>query len=70
MLRTYHVPDVSCEHCVASINRELGQIEGVKKIDVDLQTKRVQVEVDESVSEEQIIAGLYEAGFDVAESQS
>ncbi|HLT20002.1 MAG TPA: heavy-metal-associated domain-containing protein [Thermomicrobiales bacterium] len=70
MLKTYHVPDIHCDHCVASINRELGEIEGVGKIDVDLEAKLVQVEVDESVSEEQIIAGLYEAGFDVAEPQS
>jgi copper ion binding protein len=66
MVKTYSVPEVHCDHCVAAINRELGQIEGVERIVVDLEAKTVEVEMDESVSEEQIIEGLYEAGFDVA----
>jgi copper ion binding protein len=68
VIRTYNVPDVSCDHCVAAINRELSQIDGVSKIDVDLEAKRVKIEADESVSDERIIEGIYEAGFDVAAS--
>jgi copper chaperone len=60
------VPEVHCDHCVASINRELGRIEGVGQIQVDLEAKTVTVKMDEKVSDEQIVEGLYEAGFDVA----
>lgn len=63
--RTYKVPEVHCEHCVAAINRELGQIEGIGRIDVDLEQKTVTVEVKEDVPDARIAEGLYEAGFDV-----
>ncbi len=63
--RIYNVPEVHCEHCVAAINRELGAIDGVRDIEVDLKAKTVTVEVPEKVSDERIAEGLYEAGFDV-----
>lgn len=66
--RTYNVPEVHCDHCIAAINRELGQIDGVEDIQVDLETKIVTLQASDSVSEERIVEGLYEAGFDVAPS--
>lgn len=63
---TYKVPDVSCEHCVAAINQEVGGLDGVEKVDIDLEAKTVTVRHNESVSDEQIVAGLDEAGFDIA----
>lgn len=64
--KTYKVPDVSCEHCVAAVNKELRQIEGVHDVIVDLNDKTVTVRMDDSVTDEQIIEGLDEAGYDVA----
>lgn len=64
--KTYLVPDVHCDHCVAAINRELRAIDGVADVDVDLESKTVRVKMQETVSDDQIIAGLDEAGFDVA----
>ena len=65
MKRTYSVPEVHCDHCVTAIDRELGQIAGVEEIDVDLVAKTVTVEMNETVTDEQIAEGLYEAGFDL-----
>lgn len=64
--KTYNVPDVSCEHCVAAVNQELRQIDGVANVDVDLDAKTVTVEMSDQVTDEQVIAGLDEAGYDVA----
>lgn len=64
--KTYNVPDVSCEHCVAAVNRELRKIEGISDVDVDLDTKTVTVAMSDQVTDEQVIAGLDEAGYDVA----
>jgi len=64
--RIYSVPEVHCDHCIAAINRELGQIDGVEDIQVDLESKTVTVEAQDAVSDERIAEGLYEAGFDVA----
>ena len=66
--RIYNVPEIHCDHCVAAINRELGQIDGVSDIQVDLKTKTVSVELAPDVSDERIAEGLYEAGFDVAKA--
>ncbi len=64
--KTYNVPDVSCEHCVAAVQRELSKIDGVEAITVDLDHKTVTVQAAAAVTDQQIIAGLDEAGYDVA----
>ncbi|GBD16344.1 Copper chaperone CopZ [bacterium HR26] len=64
--RVYRVPDVSCQHCVRAITSELEKIPGVQSVRVDLDTKLVTVAADESVSDEQIRAGIEEAGYEIA----
>ena len=64
--RVYRVPDVSCQHCVRAITGELQKIPGVQSVHVDLDTKLVTVVADESVSDEQIRAGIEEAGYEIA----
>lgn len=63
--KTYSVPDVSCEHCVAAVNRELRKIDGVRDVLVDLDGKTVTVRMEDAVTDQQIIDGLDEAGYDV-----
>jgi copper chaperone len=65
--RVYAVPDVSCEHCVSAITKELTRIDGVEDVRVDLDAKTVAVRAAESVPEERIREGIDEAGFDIAE---
>lgn len=60
---TYAVPDISCQHCVDSITKEVGAVDGVRSVDVDLETKTVSVEGGEATA---IIAAIDEAGYDVA----
>lgn len=62
---TYHVPDISCQHCVNSITTELSKVAGVHHIDVDLANKVVTVKADESVTDTQIRTGIEEAGYDI-----
>lgn len=64
---TYNVPDVSCEHCVRAVTQEVGKLEGVEDIQVDLDTKTVTVRREDRVTDAQIIAALDEAGYDVAQ---
>lgn len=64
--KTYNVPDVNCEHCVTAVNQELRRIDGVHDVIVDLNDKTVTVKMDDAVTDEQIIEGLDEAGYDVA----
>ncbi|TSA24837.1 hypothetical protein D4R71_06420 [bacterium] len=39
----YKVPDMSCKHCVMSIENEIKKVAGVKKIDISLADKLVKV---------------------------
>jgi copper chaperone len=66
--KVYRVPDVSCEHCVRAITDELTKIDGVERVSVDIPTKLVTVQHGDAVSEQQILDGIEEAGYEVAES--
>jgi copper ion binding protein len=58
------VPGVSCDHCVRAISQEVGALEGVQQVVVDLSTKNVRIDHNESVSTEVLIKAINEAGFD------
>ena len=42
--KTFQVPNISCNHCVMTIQRELGELEGVANVSADAETKSVTVE--------------------------
>jgi copper chaperone len=42
------VPDISCEHCDRTITNALTPVDGVRTVHVDIPTKRVTVDYDES----------------------
>lgn len=60
----YHVPGVSCQHCVASVTSEVGKLVGVERVQVNLDSKLVTVEHGDSVAPESIIAAIKEAGYE------
>jgi copper chaperone len=61
------VPDVSCGHCVQTINSSLGALKGVEDVSTDLQTKTVSFRYHpDEVTLEQIEATLDDAGYTVA----
>lgn len=61
------VPDVSCQHCVNTIQKTLGVLPGVETVSTDLPTKTVHVHYDPSqVSLDQVETTLDDAGYTVA----
>lgn len=62
--RTYSVPDVSCGHCKAAIEGEVGGLADVQQVTVDIDTRTVSVDGD--ASDEAIHAAIEEAGYEVA----
>ncbi len=64
MTKEFSVPEVSCQHCVNAITGEVSRLPGVQTVKVDLGTKRVQVEADERVTTENVVAAINEAGYD------
>jgi copper chaperone CopZ len=62
----YSVPNISCMHCVHTIQNELSDLEGVATVVADLATKKVEIEFDSPASEAQIKALLAEIQYPVA----
>lgn len=62
--RTFEVPNISCHHCVMTIKRELGGIDGVRNVEGNVDTKKVTVEwEDDTISWEEIADLLTEINY-------
>jgi len=44
--KTVSVPNISCGHCVRTIEREIGDLEGVESVQVEQQSRRVKISWD------------------------
>ncbi|MEU0499585.1 copper ion binding protein [Nocardia sp. NPDC005998] len=63
---TYTVTGMTCGHCVNSVKTEIGKIDGVTSVDVDLATGAVQVDSAAPLAAADIVAAVDEAGYEVA----
>ena len=63
---TYTVPNISCGHCVRTIQNEVAELEGVRAVKADLGTKSVEITFDAPATEEAIKALLAEISYPVA----
>ncbi len=59
------VPEMTCGHCEAAIQKEVSAVAGVSSVVVDLETKLVTV-TGSGVDHEAVVVAIDEAGFDVA----
>jgi len=63
---TYSVPAIHCMHCTHTIEMEVGELQGVKSVKADLDTKKVEIAFDDPANEEKIKALLQEIEYPVA----
>ena len=61
--KTYSVPNISCGHCVRTIEREIGAVSGVESVKGDLDSKRVTVVCDDDVVLSKVEETLNEIGY-------
>ncbi|HEY0756879.1 MAG TPA: heavy-metal-associated domain-containing protein [Ktedonobacteraceae bacterium] len=62
------VPDISCEHCVKTINGALGALAGVETVSTDIPSRSVHMRYDAAqVSMEQIETTLDDAGYTISQ---
>ncbi len=59
----FEVPDMSCGHCAATINRALHELAPQARVEIRLSEKRVQVEATDDTTPEVVLACLQEAGY-------
>jgi len=57
------VPNITCGHCVMTIQRELGELEGVSKVEGDPSSKEITVNWDAPATLEKIRATLKEINY-------
>lgn len=59
----FSVPNISCGHCVMTIQRELGEIEGVSKVEGDPNAKEIIVDYDAPATADGIKSTLKEINY-------
>ena len=62
---TYTVSGMSCGHCKAAVEGEVGQVPGVESVEADLDTKLVVVRGD-GLDDAALRAAIDEAGYEAA----
>ncbi len=63
--RTVTVTGMTCDHCVAAVRSEIGGIEGVEQVDVDLESGRVTITSASEVGDEALAEAVGEAGYEI-----
>ena len=60
---TYSVPAIMCNHCIHTIQTELGELAGVKVVKADLNTKKVVVTFETPATTEELVKVLTEINY-------
>lgn len=59
----YQVTGMTCGHCEISVREEVGQIAGVREIQVSAQTGKLVVNSTGDLDDAQVLAAVEEAGY-------
>lgn len=62
-IANYTVTGMTCEHCVASVTEEVGELPGVTGVEVDLASGAVTVTSEQPLAEADIARAVDEAGY-------
>ena len=65
MATTLKVKGMSCQHCVMSVTKALGQLEGIKNVQVDLAKGEVRFDNTKEVASNRIEKAIADAGYQV-----
>jgi copper ion binding protein len=63
---TWTVTGMTCGHCVASVKEEVGELDGVTEVEVDLDSGAVTVTSEQPLDDAAVRAAVEEAGYAVA----
>ena len=66
MTQTWTVTGMTCEHCVASVTEEVGELPGVRRVDVVLADGALTVEAEPPLSDDAVRQAVEEAGYRLA----
>ena len=64
---TYSIPNISCGHCVHTIQMEVAELAGVQSVEASQESKQATITFDPPATEEAIKSLLVEINYPVAE---
>ncbi len=64
------VKGMSCQHCVMSVKKALGELEGMKNVQVDLTKGEVRFDNSKAIASDRITKAIEDAGYKVVPSSS
>lgn len=65
MKKQFAINGMSCNHCVANVEKAINQLDGIDKVKINLKKNQGVVKFDEvQVSADQIAAAVTEAGYE------
>jgi copper chaperone len=62
---TYSIPNISCNHCIHTIQSEVSELAGVKSVQAILETRQAVITFDSPATEELIKSLLAEIDYPV-----
>ena len=60
---TFTATGMTCQHCVASVTKEVSELDHVTSVTVDLPTGKVTVESDAPIPADEVITAIDKAGY-------
>ena len=65
---TFTATGMTCQHCVASVTKEVSELDHVTSVSVDLPTGKVTVESDAPIPADEVITAIDKAGYPAVEA--
>ena len=65
---TFTATGMTCQHCVASVTKEVSELNHVTSVTVDLPTGKVTVESEAPLPTDEVIAAIDKAGYPAVEA--
>jgi copper chaperone len=66
MTQIWTVSGMTCEHCVASVSKEVSALAGVTSVEVTLETGELVVAADTILADDLVRSAVEEAGYTLA----
>ena len=60
---TLRAQGFSCPSCVATIEKQLGRLDGVERVDVRFASGRIEIDHDARITPEQLVDAVAAAGY-------
>lgn len=60
---SYTVTGMTCSHCVNAVKEEVGALDGVRELQVDLDSGALTFESDQEIPRDKVAESVEEAGY-------